>query len=168
MGRVGILVSFVRRLVGATNSSDAMFDRGGGDNRTGQHFAPPGDDSQPLPGDYVAALSQAPTGRDSVVGYVDPVSTPVAGPGEVRRYARDPDTGDTMVSFWLKATGEAVIANDNGSITLQPDGSVNINGVIIAANGDVTIPNSLNLAGLEIAGHTHLAGTPPGNTGPNQ
>lgn len=168
MGRVGRVLAFARRVVrGTANTSDVTFDRGGGDLRTGQHFGPPGDDSQPLPGDYVAEVPQGPTGRDSAVGYADVVSAPASGPGEVRRYARDPATGDTVSEVWQKSDGQILLANAAGFIHLLADGSVNINGVLFAPNGDTTVPNSLNLAGKELAGHDHPAGDPPGNTGPN-
>lgn len=181
MGRVGRLLSFVRAGAGVT---DVTIDRGGGDARTLQHFSPPGDDSFPLPGDSVQTADQAGTGRSSAVGYGDPVNTPTAQPGDKRIYSRDRATGEAIAEVWAKNTGEVTTANDNGSVTLAPDGSILgqnasgsfelqtsgdfvVNGVTIAADGSVTIPTSLTLNGKEIAGHDHPAGTPPGNTGPN-
>ena len=90
--------------------------------------------------------------------------------------------------MWLKSTGEATTFNSAGSFTLAPDGSITgtnangsftleaggdfaVNGVIIKANGDVTMPNSLVLNGLEIDQHDHeiLSGSSaPGPTGPNE
>ena len=189
MGRVGKLMAFVRAVVGETNVSDVTVDRGGEDSRTLQHFSPPGDDSFPLPGDYVATVDQAGTGRDSAVGYIDPKNQQKATAGDKRIYARDPETGDEVVEVWLKSNGTTTVANDNGSFTLAPDGSVTgtnangsfslqaggdfvVNGVIIAVDGTITTPTALNTPsvvanGKELAGHNHPAGTPPGNTGPN-
>jgi len=89
---------------------------------------------------------------------------------------------------WLKNDGTAITANDKGSVELSPDGSIKgtndngsfelqaggdfvVNGVTIAANGDVTIPSSLTLNGKELAEHDHpIAWTDPagsGTSGPN-
>jgi hypothetical protein len=121
MGRIGQLISFVRALVGETKVSDVKVDRGGGDNRTPQHFSAPGDDAFPLPGDFVAIIDQAGTGRDSAVGYVDPKNLQKATAGDKRIYARDAN-GDQIVELWLKSDGTATLSNANGSVTLRPDG----------------------------------------------
>jgi hypothetical protein len=159
-------------MVGSTATSDVVVDRGGGDSRTAQHFGAPGDDSHPLPGDFVATTGQAGTGRDSAVGYIDPLNTQTAQPGDKRIYARDAATGEQVGEVWLKSDGTATIVNDNGTFTLAPTGSITgsnangsfvlqaggafvVNGVTIAANGAVDIPSSLTLAGKQIAGHTH-------------
>ena len=84
MGYVAKLLSFVREIRNGANVSDAKVDRGGSDIRTVEHFSAPGDDSHPLPGDYAHTEPQAGTGRDSAVGYLDPLNEPVAGPGEKR------------------------------------------------------------------------------------
>lgn len=73
----------------------------------------------------------------------------------------------------LSSDGKISIGNDSGSIELNADGSVNINGATIDAAGAITAPTmtaetSLKAAGLELAGHIHAAGEPPGTTGPNQ
>jgi len=186
VGRIGKLISFVRAVVGTTKTSDVKFDRGGGDNRTAQHFSDPGDDSVPLPGDFSAILEQAGTGRDSAVGYVDPKNLQKSQAGDKRIYARDAN-GAQIVEVWLQNDGTATVQNATGSVVLAPDGSITgtnpngsfalqaggdfvVNGVTIAANGDVTIPTSLSLAGKEIAGHDHAinsGSSSPGPTGPN-
>lgn len=122
MGRIARLLSFVRVIRNGAKVSDVKVDPGGGANITAQHFAPSGDDSHPLPIDFVIIEDVEGTGRESVVGYVDPVSEPKALPGDKRIYARD-ENGVTVVEIWLKNTGEALISNDNGSVTLRPDGS---------------------------------------------
>lgn len=172
MGRVAALLEFVRALRGDVKVSDVKVDRGGGDNRTLEHFADSGDDSFPLPTDYVASVDQTGTGRESAVGYLDPLNEQKSTVGDKRIYARDPETGAQVVEVWLKSDGTAVTENANGSATLAPDGShvltnangsivlqvdgtVNINGVTIDKDGNVVIPTSLTLAGKEIAGHDH-------------
>lgn len=189
MGRIGRLLSFVRVVLRETKASDVQVDRGGADNRTPQHFSDVGDDSFPLPGDYVATVGQAGTGRDSAVGYIDPKNQQKATAGDKRIYARDPETGDEVVEVWLKSTGEAEVRNDTGIFVVRADGSIRgsnpsgnfelqaggdfvVNGVTIAVDGTITTPTAVNSPsvvanGKELAGHTHPAGSPPGNTGPN-
>lgn len=170
MGRVAAVLEFVRALRGAVKVSDVKVDYGGGDIRTPEHFADAGDDSFPLPTDFVVTVAQAGTGRESAVGYLDPLNEQKSTAGDKRIYARDPETGAQVVEVWLKSDGSATLANALGSIVLQVDGTVNINGVTIDKDGNVVIPTSLMLAGKEIAGHDHdIAGgsSAPGPTGAN-
>ena len=51
MGRIALVLSFIRSLANGANVSDVKVDSGGGANTTAQHFAPAGDDSHPLPDD---------------------------------------------------------------------------------------------------------------------
>lgn len=146
MGRVGRVLSFVRSLRGTAKLSDVKVNRGGGDNRTAEHFSAPGDDSVPLPGDYAALLPQSGTGRDSVVGYLDPDNGQTATAGERRSYARDPSSGEVV---------STVHQHSDGTVTITSNGNVNINGVIIKPNGDMVVPDSLVLNGKELDGHTH-------------
>ena len=74
---------------------------------------------------------------------------------------------------------EIRIKKDDISIVLSGDtvtgiapGGFDLNGFTIAANGAAESPVSLTspsaiIANKEIAGHNHPAGTPPGDTGPN-
>lgn len=123
MGRIAKLLSFVRVTRNGAKLSDVKVDPGGGPNVTAEHFAAAGDDSNPLPGDYVALNADSGSGRESAIGYLDPLNEPKALPGDKRIYARDED-GVVIVEVWLKNTGEATIVNENGSVTLRPDGSV--------------------------------------------
>lgn len=188
MGRIAKLLSFVRVTRNSAKMSDVKVDPGGGSNITAENFTASGDDSHPLPGDYVALNTREGAGREDVIGYSDPLNEPKALPGDKRIYARDED-GVLIVEIWLKNTGEALISNDNGSVTLSPDGSIKgangngsfelqaggdflVNGVKIDASGNVTIPTSLTLAGKEIAGHDHSqandsGGNTEADTGPN-
>lgn len=121
MGRIAKLLSFLRVTRNGAQISDAKVNPGGGPNITAQHFSAPGDDSHPIPGDYVSMSADSGSGRESAVGYVDSLNTPKAQPGDKRIYARDGD-GAVIVEVWLKNTGEATILNTNGTVTLRPDG----------------------------------------------
>lgn len=123
MGRITRILSFVRALANGAKVSDVKTDPGGGANITAQHFAPPGDDSHPLPDDYAATMPVTRSGSEVAVGYLDPKNEQKAQLGDKRIYARDPEDGSTIVEVWLKNTGEAVTSNKNGSATLSPDGS---------------------------------------------
>lgn len=64
-------------------------------------------------------------------------------------------------SLWLKS--DDTIRGDNGSgyFELKPNGDFVINGLIINTAGEIFFN------GKNITTHLHLAGSPPGNTGPN-
>ncbi len=189
MGRIAVLLSFVRSLAGESKVSDVKVDPGGGANVTAQHFAPAGDDSHPLPDDYAATMPVPRTGSEVAIGYLDPNNEQKAQAGEKRIYARDPEDGSVVVEVWLENDGTALIANAEASVETKPDGSIKgsnsagsfelqaggnfvVNGVTIDTGGNVTIPTSLNLGGKEIAGHSHSQANDSGgnteqDTGPN-
>lgn len=189
MGWLGRVLSFTRRQRGSTSYSDTKVDAGGGDNLTAQHFGAPGDDSHPLPSDTAALLPLPGTGRAAAVAYLDPANDQLAGPGERRIYSRN-SAGQAVARVWLQDDGSAVIDNGSGGIVLGSDGTVSINGVEIDPSGNISAPGDADFTGdvtaatltadqieavvsliaatLELVLHTHLAGTPPGNTGPNQ
>lgn len=121
MGRIAKLLSFLRTTKNDAKVSDVKVDPGGGPNVTAEHFTAAGDDSHPLPGDYVALNADSGSGRESAIGYLDPLNEPKALMGDKRIYARD-GNGVVIVEVWLKNTGEATILNENGSVTLRPDG----------------------------------------------
>lgn len=126
---------------------DVKTDRGSGDNVTAQHFSSPGDDSQPLPGDYCALSGATGTGRQTAVGYRDAKNSGSAAPGEKRIYARD-ETGAVVCEVWLK---------NDGTVNVSSEASgkdVIINGVRIPADGsDVILPS-----GRSIMHHGHPQG----------
>lgn len=151
------LLSFVRTRANSAQVSDVKVDPGGGANVTAQHFAPAGDDSHPLPGDYVALTGASGTGRANAVGYIDPANEQKAAAGEKRVYARSAD-GAPMVEVWLKNDGSAIIQNSAGVFTLQPDGEFNINGARITTGGDV-----ITAAGVSLNNHPHSQGVDSDN-----
>ena len=123
MGLIAIVQSFVRVVRNEAKISDVQVDPGGGANLTAEHFSAPGDDSHPIPGDYVTISKVGGTGRMVVTGYLDPLNDPVATVGEKRIYSRD-GAGDIVAEVWLKVDGEITILNANGQVTLKPDGAV--------------------------------------------
>ena len=194
MGFIGRVLSFVRAVRSGAKVSDVKSDTGGGDIRTAQHFAPVGDDSHPLVGDYEYLGTAPQRGRVAVLWYVDPKNDSKASAGEVRRYARD-SSGASVVELWLKNDGSVVLQNALGSLTLGADGSIlgqneggmfsllaggnfTANGVIITPDGKMTVPTqiatpSILVDGIEAAGHTHAqgndsAGNSEQNVGPMQ
>lgn len=194
MGRIARLLSFVRAAINGTRNSDVKADPGGSANVTAQHFQPVGDDSHPLPDDYVAMLPLISTGRYGAVGYVDPKNEQKAQAGEKRLYARN-DSGDEVVQIWLKNTGDVLISNDNATFEIKIDGSIKgansngsyelqasgdfvVNGATIDTSGNITSPgtvsavtvsgsSSVQAAGKELAGHIHFVPSAPGNSNPN-
>lgn len=170
---LGILRQFVRFTRGGAKGSQATVDPGGGANIRCEHFASPGDDSYPLPGDYVALIDGPGTGRRLAIAYADPVNTRFAAEGEKRTYSRDA-TGAVQATVWLRNDGGAIITNAaGGNIFLNADGSANINGVAIDLSGNITTTGTITAAnvtagGKDLAAHIHLSPAPsPGNTGPN-
>lgn len=82
----------------------------------------------------------------------------------------------------IKPSGEVDTTNGAGYYTLQSGGIVEINNVTIDPAGNISTPQTINAdvsvgaplvvaatsltaSGTQIVGHTHPAGTPPGNTG---
>lgn len=153
------LLSFVRVVRNEANVSDVKIDPGGGANITSEHFAPPGDDSFPLPGDYVLGVDVPRSGSKCAAGYIDPVNTPKANEGDKRIYGRKAD-GTLVNEVWLKNDGSILVSNDNGSILLRADGSIksdngsgffelktsgdiDLNGVNIDPSGNILCPTTI-------------------------
>lgn len=151
MGLIARVLSFVRVTRNGAKITDVKASPGGRPNVTAEHFASPGDDSYPLPTDY-AYLAPAPRkGRQAALGYVDPLNTPKAGQGDKRIYARD-GAGTVVAEAWLKNTGEVLLDNDNGSMTLSPDGSI----TLLNGAGSVTLSAAGAILGQNGAGSFEL------------
>lgn len=179
MGRLAIVRLFERVLKGIAKGSEVVSDPGGGANVRSDHFAPIGDDSYPLDGDYVALVDGS-GGREIAVGYADPKNPQESGPGERHIYSRDPATGLLIAGIHLKADGSLDITTPAatvgisaiGVLTIATDIVATINGVSIDASGNINTSGTITAAqviagGKSLAIHTHPAGTPPGPTGPN-
>lgn len=191
MGRIGIINSFRRTEKLGMSIGEATVEIGGDERITAQLFESPGGNSVPKIGDWVHVASQPGTGRWSIVGWIDPKNKQKAQDGDQRSYARD-SNGNVVVESWLKNDGSGVMANNFGTIELTPhgagiisndfgiielkeNGEINLNGIIIKANGEMIVPTkitapSVSVSGREINNHTHniLSGSSaPGPTGIN-
>ena len=64
---------------------------------------------------------------------------------------------------WLKNDGTIELKNENGNVTMSPDGTIDANGAIITPVGAISSPVSLSapsiiVDGKELKDHTHIAG----------
>jgi hypothetical protein len=137
----------------------------GGTTASLDHFAPPGVDALPLPGDAAAIGDGAGTGRAQSTGYNDPKNAGRALPGEHRIFARDPD-GNVVAEVWVKGSAHIVIENAEGTIELRADGTIDLNGVTIDPQGNITAPGEVTAKGgtpapVNLSTHTHGSGTGP-------
>jgi hypothetical protein len=189
MGRIAQVKSFTRVNGEDGHGADVKADTGDGDLVTVPHFADPGDDSQPLPGDYVALEDSDGSGAEQATGYADTKNAGEAGPGEKRTYSRS-GAGAVMAWIWLKADGSVVVENASGGvIEMAAGGDVTINGVVIDTDGNITVPGNIeadgdidsagniaaegNVSGAEISNqtislgtHVHTSAAPGSPTGP--
>lgn len=162
MGRVAEVLSFER----VTDESGARVeevkvDPGGDAITTAEHFAPSGDDSPPLPGDFAALEDTEGAGREQCIGYHDPKNEGKAATGECRRYARDAN-GVPVCEWWLRANGDVEITS------IKAGGKVVINGVEIDQQGNVIAPGEVTAMGAAapVKLSTHLHPTAMGPTSP--
>lgn len=153
MGRIATVLA----LEGA---DEIKIDGDDGDSSTPPHFAPPGDDSRPLPGDDVLTLDVDGAGSEAVVGYADGTAK-TAGAGERRIYARDA-SGAVVCELYLKGDGAIEIS------TIASGNSVTINGVTIDAAGNISAPGEVTAkAGASaVKLSTHMHPTAMGPSGP--
>lgn len=182
MGFLATVVEFLRSTVEGVPTPEAKVDRGGNDLVTGYHFAPAGDDAQPLPGDVAYLGGDLGAGNAQILGYQDPQNAGVAGPGERRLYARAAD-GTIKAQVWLKADGSILLANDAGSMTVAADGAISLaaGGATgeLAADGAISLSNGSGGLAVDAAGNvvattplgtfgagTHMHTSPFGPTGP--
>lgn len=167
MGRIGIVLSFERRVLpNGVQISEVKCDPGGGYNTTPAHYSAPGDDSFPLESDLILLVPSVRTGSSGVSGYVDPKLVPVAEAGDKRIYARDSE-GASICEVWLKNDGSIDIKNGTGLFTLEAAGDIVINGVRFAPGGIMTDVNGIEVDSKELRDHTHPSADPPANTGTN-
>ena len=167
---IGKILSFVRVstvIEGETvNSSDIKVDTGGGANTTAGHFDGAGADAFPLDSDWAILSDLQPTGTQGEHGFVDPINPSRALKGERRIMGRQTSDGLEVCTVWCKNDGSILAENALGSWTLETNGNINLNGVIITPAGSVTLPSGQSLAadsikanGKEMAGHDHNPGT---------
>ena len=109
---------------------------------TATHFSSPGDDANPLPSDKVVIVSTGKSGGVAAVGYIDSKNPDKSESGEKRFYSRDSD-GNVVAEVWM---------HNDGRIGIITDSDINLNGVTIDRQGNVNIPKSLIVAGIQITG----------------
>lgn len=162
---------------------DIEADIGGGDLVTSENFAPIGEDAVPLPGDQVFTVPRSGQGRDVAVGFIDPKAEQLAQGGERRLYSRD-GAGAKVAQIWLKQDGSITLSNDNGSFTLNANGSMRgesggaffelenggdfiANDARMTSDGDVVTSDGISLRqhvhtqGNDSAGDTQVPTNPP-------
>lgn len=124
-------------------------------NRTSRYVAPAGVDSAPLSGDYVFEVpTRDGTGVSRAVGYADPDNANIAKPGEVRLYARDPDTHAIVGTLYMENDGLITLSNVQGAtIILKKGGGVEINGAVFDSGGRLT--DDSPGGGIRLDTHTH-------------
>lgn len=126
MGFIGRVVQFTRIVKNGVLVSFTTVNPGNGQpNITAEHVAPPGDDSHPLPSDYVKVSADSGTGRKTVVGYYDPQNEAVAAVGEKRLYSRNAD-GEIQAEVWLNNDGTISGTNSEGGFTYSPSGTFEV------------------------------------------
>ena len=131
MGQIAVVIHF---LPGAKPS--VKCDLGAKQIVTAEHYAGLGEDTHPLPGDFVIVERSSGSGRWQVTGYYDPHNAGAAAPGERRTYARTPD-GSLACVVHCKASGEVSIES------LLPGSVIDLNGVKIDRLGNISAPGDV-------------------------
>lgn len=161
MSRVGIVLSSSRVFGDTGHGVDVKVD-GDANPTVVEHYADPGDDSVPLPGDSAALEDSSGTGGEQCTGYADTKNAGKARAGEKRIYARRPD-GSVACDVWLKGDESiAVTFGAGGSFECKANGDVVINGVKIDKLGNVTTRGEVTagLTPIKLTSHAHpTAGT---------
>ena len=75
------MIAFLNKYLLKDSLPEVEVDPGGGYNKTCPVFSDSGDDSQPLPGDFVASVDTQKTGLSAAVGFSDPVNERKAAAG---------------------------------------------------------------------------------------
>ena len=176
MSRTAVVISVEKLDDEGAKVREVKCDVGGGDVLTADLASPPGEDSEPLPGDAVALAEGSGAGELVAVGVLDTANELKAAGGEVRRYARD-ESGAPVAEIWIKATGDiAITAIKSGAnieiSTVESGGKVTINGVEIDADGNITTPGNVAASGevtakadggsaVNLSTHLHPTGVGP-------
>src|SRR6478609_8297995 len=102
-----------------------------------EHYAPAGDDSPPLPGDFPAVDKAPGRGNKRITGYVDPKNKGKALEGEKRFYSRNPDTGEEVAAGWWHGDGlieftslKAGVGFRFGAVEIDDKGNITTPGAI--------------------------------------
>jgi hypothetical protein len=161
------VVEFLRSSDQGTPTPEVKCDSGDADPTTAGHFAPPGTDARPLPGDVAYLGDDQGAGNAQAVGYQDPKNAGVAGAGEHRLYSRAAD-GTPVAEVWAKADGSILVHSllAGSAAELGADGSITLSnaagGLAIDAAGNVVATTPLGTFGAGTHGHN----SPFGPIGP--
>lgn len=156
-----IVQSFERVTDDSGESVEVKIDEVGGPLLTIENYVPCGDDAPPLDTDFVAVKEAAGRGTNQAVGYQDPKNKGKALGGEKRIYARDPDDGSVVAEIWLKGAGTIAL------ISIKAGSSIELNGVLIDQQGNITTPgdvtakNGSPATSVALSTHKHGSGTGP-------
>ena len=156
MGYIGLVLQYELFTREGLNGSRIVSDVGAGYNLTCDHFSTAGDDSPPLTDDYCFVVESPAKGNYECVGYLDPNTTRKSAQGERRIYSRNAD-GEQVAEVWLKNNGDVVVDNGSGTMTLQADGTINLNGVIIDPDGNISAPGTMDAEGTITGGAVQTA-----------
>jgi len=170
MGQIATVIS-TERVTGDDGNPivEVRCDAGAGPI-TAELLQPSGDDSLPLPGDFVALVEGPGQGTQLAVATCDGKNTGTSAAGERRLYARKNADGTIVSDLWLKGDGTIAIRGlvNGGSATLDPsDGSWNLNGVKIDKQGNLTAPGEITAkaatpaTAVKLSTHLHPTGTGP-------
>ncbi len=184
MGFLASVVEFLRISDQGTPTPEVKCDNGDGDPVTAGHFAPPGTDARPLPGDVAYLGDDLGAGNAQAVGYQDPKNAGVAGAGEHRLYSRDAD-GAIVAEVWAKADGSILIRSElaSSSVELKADGAISLAteqaSAELGADGAINLSNATGGLAIDASGNvvattplgtfgagTHTHASPFGPTGP--
>ena len=165
MGRIGrVIKSYIDKLSGS--STDAQFasvEEFANDQRTVQIFGPCNEDFAP-PENCKTINIPLGRGRGFLVSaaYHNQQIVPVAVHGERRLYSTN-QAGDTvMTEVFLKQDGTILIKNDNASVTIAPDGAIDI---VSAVSIEETEPSKTeNIGTKEVIATTFITETAPEKT----
>jgi hypothetical protein len=169
MGFLSSVVEFLRTSDQGTPTPEVKCDSGDGDPVTAGHFAPPGVDARPLPGDVAYLGDDLGAGNAQAVGYQDPTNAGVAGAGEHRIYSRAGD-GSIVAELWLKADGSILVHSllAGSTAELAADGSISLAtpqaSATFGADGAIDVSNALGGVAIDASGNV-VATTPLGTFG---
>lgn len=140
----------------------AMVDAGlGGSPSQVDHYEPCGLECNPVPGDKALCVPAGPV--EACAAYADARNGREGGPGDQILHGRDPSTGARVCRVKTLSDGTIEISNSAGAITLKPDGSIDLNGVVISPAGILEAPE-LKANGIALGPHIHVAPTGGGST----
>jgi hypothetical protein len=155
VARVAKVISYTRDTDERGNVAEVKCDLGG-NTVTAEHYAPPGDDAYPLPGDFVLLVPGDGTGNWLAQGFMDPQLAGEAAAGERIIYSRSAP-GVMAAKLHLKADGTVEISNAAGL-------KVTIAAGAIEADAEITAKNLVPAAKVTVS--QHMIPSPFGPLGP--